>query len=88
MGKNFAPTVRTIEMGGALWAWQYGPREITSELEREARDIAAAEWREAGPDCEECRGSGMDGLNPRTHEPVPCRWCGGTGKEEKNESLY
>lgn len=38
-------------MGGALWAWQSGPREITAELEREARDIAAAEWREAGPDC-------------------------------------
>jgi len=53
-----------------------GEREILSELEADAR-----EGMESDPDqCEECHGSGIEGVLPDDTE-VSCKWCGGSGKE-------
>lgn len=54
-----------------------GEREILSELEADAREGYETE----GESCDWCNGSGMDGLDARTHDPILCPRCGGSGKE-------
>ncbi len=52
-----------------------GEREILAELNREAE-----QGLEIDPNqCEECRGSGIEGILPDDTE-VPCSVCGGTGE--------
>lgn len=62
-------------------AWEFGSREVLAELEAEAREGMESE----GERCSECNGSGMDGLDPRTFDPVKCPFCNGTGREEGGE---
>jgi hypothetical protein len=56
-------------------AWSYGAREVLAELERDAREGMELE----GERCAECHGSGMEKLDPRTFDPIPCPFCGGSG---------
>jgi hypothetical protein len=60
-------------------AWTYGAREVLAEIEADAREGMELE----GERCDWCNGSGMDGLNPRTHDPILCPCCGGTGIDEE-----
>lgn len=54
-----------------------GEREILAELESEAREGMETE----GERCDRCNGSGLEKLDPRTFDPIPCPCCGGSGKE-------
>ncbi len=56
-------------------AWSFGAREVLAEIEADAREGFEPE----GERCDWCNGCGMDGLNPRTHDPIPCPRCGGSG---------
>ncbi len=51
-----------------------GEREILAELEADAR-----EGMEMGERCDRCNGSGLEKLDPRTFDPIPCPCCGGSG---------
>ena len=62
-------------------AWEFGSREVLAEIEAEAREGMETE----GERCDWCNGSGMDGLDPRTFDPVSCPCCHGTGREEGGE---
>ena len=61
-------------------AWTFGSREIIAELESEAREGMESE----GGQCEECHGSGLEGILPDDTE-VSCPYCNGTGREEGGE---
>lgn len=50
-----------------------GEREILAELESDAREGMEGER------CDWCNGSGLEKLDPRTFDPIPCPCCGGTG---------
>lgn len=57
-------------------AWTFGSRDILAELEADAREgLEQAE----GERCDWCNGSGMEKLDPRTFDPIPCPCCGGSG---------
>ncbi|WP_394796974.1 hypothetical protein [Armatimonas sp.] len=58
-------------------AWRFGEREIRAELEAEAREGMETE----GEQCDRCNGSGLEKLDPRTHDPILCPVCEGTGLE-------
>jgi DnaJ-class molecular chaperone len=58
-----------------------GEREILAELERDAR-----EERE-GERCDRCNGSGLEKLDPRTFDPIPCPCCGGSGIDQEGGQL-
>jgi hypothetical protein len=58
-------------------AWTYGAREVLAELEREAREGMETE----GEPCDRCGGSGLEKLDPRTFDPIPCPICDGSGRE-------
>lgn len=64
-------------------AWTYGTREVLAELEREAREGMEIE----GEICDWCEGSGMEGLDPRTFDPIPCPCCGGSGIDMEGGQL-
>ena len=57
-------------------AWRFGEREILAELNREAEEGLESEPGQ----CEECHGSGIEGILPDDTE-VPCSFCKGTGRE-------
>ena len=57
-------------------AWRFGEREILAELESEAREGME---QESGL-CQECHGSGLEGILPDDTE-VPCPDCQGSGQE-------
>lgn len=57
-------------------AWRFGEREILAELEADAREGMESEPGQ----CEECHGSGIEGILPDDTE-VPCPFCKGTGLE-------
>jgi hypothetical protein len=56
-------------------AWRFGEREILAELESEARGGMELE----GELCDRCNGSGLEKLDPRTFDPIPCPCCDGSG---------
>jgi DnaJ-class molecular chaperone len=58
-------------------AWRFGEREILAELEADAREGMETE----GERCDRCNGSGLEKLDPRTFDPIPCPRCEGTGLE-------